>query len=140
MVCRREEGEGAIWLDMSHDGYRRAFDAVHERRLFLDASGEDLRGEDMVTGPAGLPFAVRFHLHPDVTAGLVNDGRAVLVRLPGGIGWRLRASGAQVALADSVYLGQRDTVRRGQQVVLSGVTRDGRTAVKWALKREGARK
>jgi len=140
VVCRREEGDGAIWLDMSHDGYRRAFDAIHERRLFLDASGEDLRGEDMVNGPAGLPFAVRFHLHPDVTAGLVGEGRAVLLRLPGGSGWRLRASGARIALADSVYLGQREIVRRTQQIVLSGVTRDGRTAVKWALKREGGRK
>jgi uncharacterized heparinase superfamily protein len=137
VVCRREEGEGAIWLDMSHDGYRTVFRAVHERRLFLDAAGDDLRGEDQLNAPAGLPFAVRFHLHPEVTAGLVGAGSGVLLRLPGGAGWRLRASGAEIALEDSVYLGARDTVRRTQQVVLTGTTREGRTAVKWALKREG---
>jgi uncharacterized heparinase superfamily protein len=137
VVCRREEGEGAIWLDMSHDGYRTVFRAVHERRLFLDSTGDDLRGEDQLNAPAGLPFAVRFHLHPEVTAGLVGAGSGVLLRLPGGAGWRLRASGAEIALEDSVYLGARDTVRRTQQVVLTGTTREGRTAVKWALKREG---
>jgi uncharacterized heparinase superfamily protein len=140
VVCRREEAEGASWLDMTHDGYRKPLDALVERRLFLAADGEDLRGEDVVNSPAGLPFAVRFHLHPQVSAGLVQHGQAVLLRLTQGVGWRLRVSGAEIALEDSVYLGDPDTVRRSTQIVLAGTTQDGRTTVKWALKRESAKR
>jgi uncharacterized heparinase superfamily protein len=140
VVCRREEAGGAVWLDMTHDGYRKVLDALIERRLFLAADGEDLRGEELVNGPAGLPFAIRFHLHPQVSAGLVQHGQAVLLRLAQGVGWRLRVSGAAIALEDGVYLGDPDTVRRSTQIVLSGTTKDGRTTVKWALKRESAKR
>ena len=141
VVCRREEAEGAAWLDMSHDGYRTVLDALIERRLFLAASGEDLRGEDLVNGPEGLPFAIRFHLHPEVTAGLVQGGQAVLLRVPGGGGgWRLRAAGAEIGLEESVYLGQPEQLRRSQQIVLTGTTGPGRTQVKWALKRETSKR
>jgi uncharacterized heparinase superfamily protein len=135
--CRREEAAGAILLDMSHDGYARSHDARHTRRLYLDSGGGDLRGEDVVTGPEGLSVAVRFHLHPEVRAGLVQNGTAVLVRVPNGAGWRLQASGASLSLEESVYFGRADTVRRTQQIVLATRTGAHRTVVKWALKREG---
>ncbi|RDD63136.1 heparinase II/III family protein [Ferruginivarius sediminum] len=140
VICRREEGEGATWLDMRHDGYRRTHGAFHERRLYLATEGDDLRGEDTVDGaPSGTPIAIRFHLHPDVKAGLVQDGSAVLLRTPGGSGWRLRAAGAEMALEESVYLGRPDEVRRSTQVVLRARTDERRTTVKWALKREGGK-
>lgn len=139
VICRREENEGAFWLEMSHDGYRRSHDATHMRRLYLAANGDDLRGEETVQGPAGLPFAVRFHLHPDVTAGLVQDGSAVLLRATSGGGWRLRAEGAALGLEESIYLGARGEARRSMQIVLAGTTDEGRSVVKWRLNREGGK-
>ena len=151
MTCRRDEDEGAIWLEVSHDGYRPLFGLVHHRRLYLAASGEDLRGEDCLNGnpPGGraLAFAIRFHLHPGVQAMAAQDGRSVVLRLPKGGGWRLRAAGAEVGLEDSVYLGLPGQIRRCQQIVLSGTTgkpgteaaeeADRVATVKWALQRLG---
>ncbi|SDF53586.1 Uncharacterized conserved protein, heparinase superfamily [Limimonas halophila] len=134
VTCRRETGEGMAWLAMSHDGYRPLFGAVHQRRLFLSPLGDDLRGEDTLTGPADLPFTVRFHIHPAVRVGLAKDGETVQLVTSTGANWNLRASGAALALADSVYLGGRG-VQRTSQIVLSGTTRKGDTVVKWALKR-----
>lgn len=138
VVCRREEGEGAIWLDMSHDGYRRMNGCQVARRLYLASTGDDLRGEDIVTGPINVPFAIRFHLHPDVTVGLTEDGHEVVLRSGGGSNWRLRSSGAEITLDESVYLGSGSEVRRSMQVVLQGRTAGERTTVKWAFKREAA--
>src|SRR5262249_30901505 len=70
--CRREETDGNVWLDMSHDGYSEPFGLTHRRRLYLAASGEELRGEDRFTGPGAERFAVRFHLHPQVQASIAQ--------------------------------------------------------------------
>ncbi len=135
--CRRDEADGNVWVEASHDGYRRALGVLHRRRLFLAATGEDLRGEDRVSGPDGRRFAVRFHLHPAVRVSMVQAGRAALLRLPSGGGWRLRAAGGEMRLGESVYLGVRGEVKRGEQIEVSGRI-DGREAiVKWALQRVG---
>jgi uncharacterized heparinase superfamily protein len=72
---------------------------------------------------------------------MVHDGSAALLRLPSGMGWRLRMRGGQMSLEETVYLGTRGEMRRSQQVVLRGSTGGGNpgAVVKWALKREGTR-
>ena len=83
----------------------------------------------------GQPYAVRFHLHPGVSASLQQDGEGALLRLPGGGGWRLRADGARITLEESVYLGAPEP-RRSEQVVLHGDA-DGAQHVKWAITKVG---
>ena len=131
----RQEASGAHWLDASHDGYRKPLAAIHRRRLYMAESGEDIRGEDAVEAASPQAFVVRFHLHPSVDASLQQDGEAVLLRLPSGAGWRLRAEGARMSLEESIYLGGTG-LRRGEQVVLTGYP-DGPQQVKWAITKLG---
>ncbi len=142
VLVDRADDQGAQWLDMSHDGYRSLYGIIHRRRLWLSPDGGDLRGEDLFTGPEGRPvtvpdrrFIVRFHLHPSVKATLAQSGQAVLMRLPSGRGWRLRASGAGIGLAESIYLGEEGRQRRTEQIVLVGQIPIEGAAVKWALTR-----
>ena len=132
---QRQEANGAHWLEASHDGWRRPFGAVHRRRLYMAESGDDIRGEDAVEGPTPQPFTLRFHLHPDVSASLQQDGEAVLLRLRSGGGWRLRADGARLSLEESIYLGGPEP-RRTEQVVLTSHA-DGPQQVKWAISKVG---
>jgi uncharacterized heparinase superfamily protein len=137
--AQRQEANGAHWLDASHDGWARPFHAIHRRRLYMSESGEDIRGEDAVESstsqPSPQPYVVRFHLHPSVGASLQQDGEAVLLRLPGGSFWRLRADGARMSLEESIYLGGAEP-RRSEQVVLTGL-QDGPQHVKWAILKVG---
>lgn len=135
VAAERQEANGAHWLEMSHDGWEKPFGATHRRRLYLAESGDDVRGEDMVEAATPQPFTLRFHLHPAVKASLSGDGDAVLLRLPAGGGWRLRADGAALALEESIYVGREDA-RRSEQVVLNGAA-DGPQIVKWAITRVG---
>jgi uncharacterized heparinase superfamily protein len=142
VVVDRADDHGAQWLDMSHDGYRSLFGIIHRRRIWLSADGGDLRGEDLLSGPEGKPvaapdkrFIIRFHLHPAVKATLAQSGQAVLMRMPSGRGWRLRASGAGVGLAESIYLGEEGRQRRTEQIVLVGQVPAEGASVKWALTR-----
>ncbi len=134
----RAEHEGQQWVSATHDGYRERFGLVYARQLFLSADGEDLRGEDRLTGLPGSGFAVRFHLHPSVQASLVRDTSAALLRCPSGIVWRLRAAGAQMSLGESIYLGSGEA-RKSQQLVLSGTVPPGGATVRWAIRREPKR-
>lgn len=128
-----DSADGATLVDMSHDGYLRSDGITHRRRLFLSDDGTDLRGEDTLSGPPGVPFAVRFHLHPAVNASLLQSGKDALLRLPRGGGWRLRCS-EPLALAESIYFEDAPEPRRTSQVVVTGVTGDGPTTIKWALR------
>ncbi len=141
----RNDEDGNTWLTARHDGYGPLFGIDHQRSIYVDASGEDVRGEDVIVqeGEGKRPprgYALRFHLHPSVQASLVQNGNAVLLRPPSGVGWRLIAEGGTVSLAESVYLGGTDEIRRSEQVVVSGAfdppDADGAIArVKWALKK-----
>ncbi|MBC6440524.1 MAG: heparinase II/III family protein [Rhodospirillales bacterium] len=134
VTVERDEEDGAVLLTLSHDGYRPLGRLVHRRSLYLSATGEDVRGEDVLEGPGGTKFALRFHLHPDVQAAVVRDGQGALLRLPSGEGWRMRMSGGVLELTDSVYLGTGQ-MKRSQQVVISGGLNGESTVVKWALTR-----
>ena len=116
-------------MEASHDGYVRPFAIRHQRELTLSPQGLALTGVDRLVpqkGHAGraVPFAVRFHIHPDVRLSRAQSGDIIL-KLPNGEGWRFRA-GAAVAVEESIYLGG-DTVRRAEQLVLTGTVKDARS-------------
>ncbi len=121
----------------THDGYHTALGVLHTRQLYLGDGGEDFRGQDTLVGTAGHPFAIRFHLHPDVRASLTGNNAAVLLRLRSGAGWRFRCSGAQLSLEESLYHPQPGEASKStMQIVLTGHSTDRETVVKWSFKRE----
>lgn len=146
VTAEREEADGNILLTASHDGYGKPFNFLHRRRLYLNADGFDLRGEDVLTPVdprqpvTPRRFEIRFHLYPGIKASLLANQSAALLRLPSGKGWRFRTSGAAIRLEDSIYMGNRGEPRRTLQIVLTGETGEGERSVKWALQKEGDKK
>tara|TARA_B100000674_G_scaffold173832_1_gene140472 strand:- start:2202 stop:3929 length:1728 start_codon:yes stop_codon:yes gene_type:complete len=133
VTSERLEADGNTWIDMSHDGYLASHDVVHRRRLYINASGSDIRGEDTLEGSGDHKFSIRFHLHPSVKASLVQDGTSVLLRLPDKSGWRMRCSGGIASLQESIYLGDGQETKRTEQIVIVGASQQGAAQVKWAL-------
>jgi uncharacterized heparinase superfamily protein len=131
----RAEVKGGEGLEMSHDGWLDSFNAIHHRRLWLAGTGTDLRGEDRIESHRSQSFAIRFHLHPGVTASLQQDEGGILLRLPSGQGFKFRAAGAKLGIEESVYFGHAEP-RRSEQLVLNGLA-GGPQTVKWALTRIG---
>jgi uncharacterized heparinase superfamily protein len=132
LEATRADADGAVWAAASHDGYAPNFGLTHRRRLWLSADGADLRGEDALIGGHKGVFAVRFHLHPDIKVSLIQNGGAALLRTQSGLAWRFNIGGGRLELAESVYLG-RDSVRRTEQLIVSGPVIDG-APIKWALR------
>jgi uncharacterized heparinase superfamily protein len=82
-----------------------------------------------------LPFAVRFHIHPDIRVTPAQGGD-ILLKVPGGEGWRFRHGGA-IAVEESTYVGQ-GSARRAEQLVLRGAVRDGPAELAWVFEQIGA--
>ncbi|MFT3810397.1 MAG: heparinase II/III family protein [Micropepsaceae bacterium] len=134
--------EAGGWAEGAHDFWMPRFGAEHRRRLFLDAEGEDLRGEDSLIRirPRGaLEVAVRFPLHPDVRATLAQGGDSVILAPPGGPSWRFRAEAgsadATLRLEDAVYMGG-ETVRKTVAIVVRAAVTGAAWKLRWALKTE----
>jgi uncharacterized heparinase superfamily protein len=119
--------EDAVIIRASHDGYARSFGIIHQRSWRLSPEGERLDGEDIFSTPSGREispgteddYVIRFHLHPAVKASRVNDGRTVLLILPGRESWLFTAPNMHVELEESIYLSASEGPRRTSQIVIS---------------------
>jgi uncharacterized heparinase superfamily protein len=135
-----------------HDGFCEIHGLTHARTLELTFDGRGLAGEDMLLAMedaqkrqfdrsmddvrlGGVPFDVRFHLHPEVDATLDLGGAAVSMALKSGEIWVFRHDGKfNLALEPSVYLETgRLKPRASQQVVLSGRAVEYATRIRWSL-------
>ncbi len=139
---RRTESPNGWRVEASHDGYAHAFGLRHERQLVLNPSGTVLTGADRLLPlprrqrvARSVPFAVRFHIHPDVRMSQ-SQGGDILLKLPNGEGWRFRAGGGQIATEESVYLGG-ETVRRTEQILITGSVKDSPAEVAWIFEQIG---
>ena len=141
---KRHDAEAAAWLEVTHDGWAKRFGLIHERKLYLDRTLEELRGEDNfrpvvekeLDGPRRYyPFTVRFHLHPDARASLARDHKSVLLKGPSDQGWWLRNDAIEVSVEPSLHI-EGGLQRRTVQVVLRGqASGDKGGRVRWKLSR-----
>lgn len=137
----RNEDEGNIWLDLESRGYLETIGVLHRRRLYLDASGLALRGEDQII-PERMPasgrshFSLRFHLHPDLSISRSASGKNILIRTPSGTGWKFLTAAPRLSLEESVYCSEPGERRHNQQIVINGQLIDQEPIlIKWALTR-----
>jgi uncharacterized heparinase superfamily protein len=127
-------------LALAHDGYAARFGFVHFRALTLAPDGGRLSGEDRLTRTqqpgtaAAHRFALRFHLHPSVTAALIWDGQGVVLDLPSGERFTFDAGGREVLLEDSIFFAAPHGPRNSRQIVIDGWI-EGDVTIAWSLAR-----
>lgn len=149
VLTERRHTDTALRQQASHDGYRVTHGLVHVRTLELHHDGRGLAGEDLLValndtdrgrlsanmGPEGLPFAIRFHLHPEADASVDMAGAAVSIALKSGEIWVFRHDGhARLSVAPSVYLERGRLKPRGaEQIILAGRATSDTTRIRWSL-------
>ncbi|SLN19604.1 Heparinase II/III-like protein [Roseovarius litorisediminis] len=135
-----------------HDGYRASYGLTHVRILEMTFDGRGVAGEEGLFTLSeddkrqfdkamdkvrllGVPFHIRFHLHPDVDAALDLGGTAVSMALKSGEIWVFRTDGrALLSLEASVFLEKnRLKPRATKQIVLSGRAIEYATRIRWSL-------
>jgi len=138
-TAQRYEQDGAHYVEASHSGYLNALHVAHHRSLRLAAEGEELSGSEVLSGPTGCEYALRWHLHPSVQASLIQGGQAALLLTPSGLGWRFKVESGVIngdlSLEPSVYCGGQKP-RRTLQLKVTGRTDEDPTVIGWMLVRE----
>jgi len=137
---RRVETAQGWSVEASHDGYLAPYGVRHERQITISQQGLAVTGADRLLPrdskrAKDLPFAIRFHIHPDIRMS-PSQGGGILLKLPNGEGWRFR-SGGHASIEESVYLGS-ELVRRAEQIVLTGAVKDSEVEVAWVFEQIGA--
>ena len=152
VTLERNDYNDGTCIVAGHDGYQGRCGLNHWRRLQVDPEGSKVNGEDVLLAASddgrkrfdallsaqrleGVPFNIRFHLHPDVEAEADEEGRDVSMWLKNGETWRFLCRGdVQLALEPSDFLESTSSSSRATiQIVLSGFAMEYSTRVSWIL-------
>lgn len=134
------EEKGDILLDGEHDGYVEPYGYLHKRLIYVDDTGEDVRGEDIIEhhklteGGASLPFEIMFNFHPNISVTYNREHGTVHLKLMNGEKWQFSYRGANIQLVDTVYFGEAGKSTPAKRIILSGNTEGALTTVLWSLK------
>ena len=136
-VARKRSGDTTM-IAAHHDGYQRQFGVVHKRTISVPEHGGLLSGQDhlhltrRIKSP-GVEFASRFHLHPRVSATLMQDGATVLLTLPNGEAFEFVINSPwSPQLEESIFFSGSFGPRPTTQIVLYGqLTQDEK--IDWAI-------
>jgi uncharacterized heparinase superfamily protein len=138
-VERLEEPPGTT-IALAHNGYEAQFGVIHERRITLFNDGKRLEGTDVLrASEAGSkiearPFALRFHIHPNVRLKRVREGRSALCILPNGNRWLFETSAGQAEIEESIFFAAPDGPRGCAQIAVHGET-GTEAVVGWSFRR-----
>lgn len=151
-VWHRVERPDGLHLIFGHDGYIPTHGMTHIRELELSQDGRSLRGQDTLGAMSvedrhkfdelllkdplnGIPFTLRFHLHPEADAQIDMGGAAVSVVLKSGDLWLFRHDGVgELSLEPSVYLEKgRLRPRASLQIVLKANVFEHICQIGWTL-------
>jgi uncharacterized heparinase superfamily protein len=145
---RLEENDQYL-LEGQHGGWRVRHGLIYRRRLYIGKDGARIIGEESLSRPMSetappsqgvVPYAIRFHLHPEAQVAPGDDGRTVFLGLPQRQRvWRFRSE-ALLSVENSRYWGGGAALK-SQQLVIRGEAdpnADGArppNRVRWALSR-----
>ena len=125
----RTEAAGETSIDASHDGYKRSFGLIHQRKMTLQSDGGRLGGRDSLTATQGselgeASYAIRFHIHPSVAVSRIWEGSGVMLRTAGGAVLTFEAGGLPVDVEESIFFAAPEGPRSCEQIVVYGVAAD----------------
>lgn len=131
-----EDNDGIVAI-ASHNGYERNTGLIHTRKLQLSADGRKLSGVDQLSGRSGIlrlahdfPFAIHFHLHPDVSCRVLSAYEVELTAAEDR--WLFSTTAGRLTIEESIHYATASGPIRSLQIVLQGATA-GETQIEWSL-------
>lgn len=132
---KRVERYGSNLLEIENYSYKQQYESTHKRLLYIDKNGTDIRGEENIYCPSELLFDFRFYLDESIKCSQINNGKAIMLKLPNGIGWKFISSLDKITLVPTPYKGINNQPKINEHIHLTGKTMELITIVKWSLKK-----
>jgi uncharacterized heparinase superfamily protein len=141
VAIERGDDNDSTRITATHDGYLRAFGLLHRRSVSLGNDGKEIRGSDVLVAKGrrkvkdAVPYAIRFHLAPDVEATPTADGMGAILRSPGAPPWNFRVRGGMLAMEESLWIAGNGRARGTNQLVIVGEFSGIGGEVAWKMRR-----
>jgi uncharacterized heparinase superfamily protein len=138
-VERAAADDGRDVVKASHDGYLKAFGALHERELTLNATGSIMTGLDRLVvsedrrGEGVLRATARFHAHPSINLKQM-DRESVLMTAPDGESWLFSSPGNTVHISEDVFFADASGICTSDQMEIT-FSYPEKPEIRWFLSR-----
>ena len=122
-------------INASHDGYKKKYDATHEREIEFYPEQFKFFGTDKILikrSNSNIRFDIRFHLEPNVKLMKTQDNKAILIELENE-GWKFTCDNFDINIDNGLYFGNKNSYTQNQNIFISGITSNQNENIAWQL-------
>tara|TARA_B100000161_G_scaffold227909_1_gene174469 strand:+ start:44 stop:514 length:471 start_codon:yes stop_codon:yes gene_type:complete len=123
-------------INVSHDGYQKKYDIIHERNIEFFPEQEIFVGYDMIKKKVNrnYKFDIRFHVEPNVKLMKTQDGKSILIELDEE-GWKFTCDNYDINIDNGLYFGNKNSYADNQNIFVSGISNNQTENIKWKIKK-----
>ncbi len=124
-------------INVSHDGYVKKYNAIHEREIEYYPEQFKFTGTDKIFSKKSnlnVKFDIRFHLEPNVKLMKTQDNQAILIQLENE-GWKFTCDNFNINIDNGLYFGKKNSYTQNQNIFISGITNNKNENIIWQLKK-----
>ena len=123
-------------INVSHDGYQKKYDIIHERNIEFFPEQEIFVGYDMIQKKVNrnYKFDIRFHVEPNVKLMKTQDGKSILIELDDE-GWKFTCDNYDINIDNGLYFGNKNSYTDNQNIFVSGISNNETENIKWKIKK-----
>ena len=123
-------------INVSHDGYQKKYDIIHERNIEFFPEQEIFVGYDMIQKKVNrnYKFDIRFHVEPNVKLMKTQDGKSILIELDEE-GWKFTCDNYDINIDNGLYFGNKNSYADNQNIFVSGISNNQTENIKWKIKK-----
>jgi len=128
----RRNNKNSTSIVIENDGYEKS---KISRKILVSDDGRSIMGSDMLESSSKKDIVIRFHLHPDVSASLIKNGKSVLLKVGKSSGWMFKSSNMELSLEEGVYFGRGSVPQQTKQIILKKKITKEDNVVSWVLEK-----
>ncbi len=126
-------------ISASHNGYEKKFGYIHKRSVKIFKNEDKILGIDELKKTKknfnSVMYSIRFHIYPNIKAVKTKGGNSVLISLPNGDGWLLRAYESVFNIEKNIFFGNKKKILNNESVSISGNTSETNMSINWSIER-----
>jgi len=128
--------ENNYWkISASHDGYSQKFGVIHEREIEFYPEQMKFVGFDKILRKdpnKKIKFDIRFHLNPSSKVMKTQNNESILIDLEEE-GWKFSCDNFDINIDNSLYFGNKNSIRENQNIFISGMNKEKEQIIKWEI-------
>ena len=124
-------------INISHDGYLKKYNAIHERQIEFYPENTSFIGLDKIIKKKlnhNYKFDIRFHVVPKTKLMKTQDNKTILIELEDQ-GWRFTCENYDINIDNGLYFGNKNSYTENQNIFITGISHNKVENIKWEIKK-----